>query len=407
MGSAHWGRRGASLAKRESPCLPTGAGAERRYQDPARSLQAGGLRCQESAEQSGNRAARCPFANGQARAGSRQTRCAREAGNARGLPRPARRPEPDPSTATRRTRQAGRLAPGGREAGGPGDAAARRRPPPSLGPMRRAAVQQPLKPLKPPPPKGEQVMKPIAKLTQDHIDQAKLINRPLRPEDLLKPAAAPPPGEIIDDDDKNKKLKEIPGRDARTKARNERADKRKATRAESVEIRQSGRVTVDLDDREGRSLSKLRKKQKARQGTEKPKGKIQLEIPITVRSLSLAIGVRAGELLMKLLGHGAARNVSINSSVEPAIAELVAIEYGRDIELRYPTDIEHLTAETTPDNAENLQPRAPIVPIMALVDHGKTTLLNKIRASNVPPPVPRGITQRILPSRDEPLVCPA
>src|SRR5205823_14746900 len=131
--------------------------------------------------------------------------------------------------------------------------------------------------------KGEQVMKPIAKLTQDHIDQAKLINRPLRPEDLLKPAAPPPPGEINDDDDKNKKLKEIPGRDARTKARNERADKRKATRAESVELQHGGRMYVEKDDQAGRSLSRLRKKQKHQPAVHKPKGKITLALPVTVR----------------------------------------------------------------------------------------------------------------------------
>jgi hypothetical protein len=118
---------------------------------------------------------------------------------------------------------------------------------------------------------------------------------------------------------------------------------------------------IDLPNDGPRKARQLRRASCARsknlgKAAESQRGKIQLEVPITVRSLSEAIGMRAGELLMKLLSHGAARNISINSSVEPAIAELVAVEYGRAIEFRYPADIEHHPAATTPDNAENLQP---------------------------------------------------
>src|SRR5439155_22570339 len=160
----------------------------------------------------------------------------------------------------------------------------RRRPPPVLGHMPRPIAQPPLKPLKPAPPKGEQVMKPIAKITQEMLDQAK--GRQLRPEDLLKPSQPVATGDIADESDeaRGKRLKEIPGRDARTQARNERANKRKAVRAEAVEIR--GNIVIERDDQVGRSLSKLRKKQKHQPGTQKPKGKIQLVMPITVRTLS-------------------------------------------------------------------------------------------------------------------------
>jgi translation initiation factor IF-2 len=96
---------------------------------------------------------------------------------------------------------------------------------PALGNMPRPVAQPPLKKLPPPAPKGPAVMKPIATLTQETIDHVKGLNRALRPEDLLKPP--PPAGDIAEtEDEKNRKLKEIPGRDARTQARNERANKR-------------------------------------------------------------------------------------------------------------------------------------------------------------------------------------
>ena len=81
-------------------------------------------------------------------------------------------------------------------------------------------------------------------------------------------------------------------------------------------------------------------------------GKIPIELPITVRSLSEAIGIRSVELLFKLKEHGGG-TLSINSAVDPAMAEIIALDYGCELEIKHPLDTEEqlLAGYETPDDA--------------------------------------------------------
>jgi translation initiation factor IF-2 len=150
------------------------------------------------------------------------------------------------------------------------------------------------------------------------------------------------------------------------------------------------------EDRKPRAKDKKGKEVKRLKHTEitTPKAikrRIKIQEDVTVVELAKAMGVKAVELIKKLVAMGVM--VNLNSSIDFDSASLVAEEFGYELELEK-FEINDIVEEIK-DNPENLKPRPPVVTIMGHVDHGKTSLLDRIRSSNIAGGESGGITQHI------------
>ncbi|WP_186388579.1 translation initiation factor IF-2 [Stappia sp. TSB10P1A] len=220
-----------------------------------------------------------------------------------------------------------------------------------------------------------------------------------RDEAARKPAAAAPaaPARRAEGDDEDSRKGGV-----KAVKRAKVAPVRAPAKTPGADDRRRSKLTISsaTGDDEGRSRSlaslRRRREKEKRAGQQVVREKISREVvlpeAITIQELANRMAERAVDVIKLLMKQG--QMLKINDVIDADTAELIASEMGHSVKRVSEADVEE-GLFSAPDADDTMESRPPVVTIMGHVDHGKTSLLDALRRSNVVQGEAGGITQHI------------